>query len=268
MSEPIDSDSTYGTYDAQASTNYGVRGTRQLNNRNKNTPMRKEYYASGINDIGWWYDYDYKSPGLGLGDYTTEATQDDISQIHTIYSFYVRESVATFLRQPPPLESLISSFREIQSRGLPYRVAIDTTGKVLGYGYLAPFNGTRMAYAPTVEVSLYVHPEYTSKGVGSRLLSSILESVESEAGVWHRACEHKEYESHVQVIPEDEGRVCSIIACMAVDTTGKENGEGLRKWYEQRGFVERGRLKNVGYKQGRWIDTVYLQYSVRRDGNL
>lgn len=140
-----------------------------------------------------------------------EATQDDISQIHTIYSFYVRESVATFLRQPPPLESLISSFREIQSRGLPYRVAIDTTGKVLGYGYLAPFNGTRMAYAPTVEVSLYVHPEYTSKGVGSRLLSSILESVESEAGVWHRACEHKEYESHVQVIPEDEGRVCSIM---------------------------------------------------------
>lgn len=214
-----------------------------------------------------------------------EATQDDISQIHTIYSFYVRESVATFLRQPPPLESLISSFREIQSRGLPYRVAIDTTGKVLGYGYLAPFNGTRMAYAPTVEVSLYVHPEYTSKCVGSRLLSSILESVESEAGVWHRACEHKEYESHVQVIPEDEGRVCSIIACMAVDTTGKENGEGLRKWYEQRGFVERGRLKNVGYKQGRWcdslsilwfslptdmrrIDTVYLQYSVRRDANL
>ncbi|GFF48806.1 phosphinothricin N-acetyltransferase [Aspergillus lentulus] len=195
-----------------------------------------------------------------------EATQDDLPQIHTIYSFYVRESVATFLRHPPPLESLISSFRDIQSRGLPYRVAINnTTGKVLGYGYLAPFNGTRMSYAPTVEVSLYVHPEYTSKGVGRRLLSSILESAESEAGVWHRAREHEDYETHVQVIPEDEGRVRSIIACMSVDTTGRENGEGLRRWYEQRGFVERGRLPNVGYKQGRWIDTIYLQYSVCRD---
>jgi L-amino acid N-acyltransferase YncA len=183
-----------------------------------------------------------------------EATQDDIPQIHAIYSFYVRESVATFLRHPPPLECLISSFQDIQSRGLPYRVAIDTTGKVLGHGYLAPFNGSRMSYAPTVEVSLYVDPEYTSKGVGSRLLSSILESVESEAGVWHRAREHEKYETHVQIIPEDECRVRSIIACMAVDITGKENGEGLRKWYEQRGFVERGRLKNVGYKMGRWYD--------------
>ncbi|KAF7117495.1 hypothetical protein CNMCM5793_006477 [Aspergillus hiratsukae] len=167
-----------------------------------------------------------------------EATQDDIPQIHTIYSFYVRKSVATFLRHPPPLDSLISSFQDIQSRGLPTRVAIDPTGKVLGYGYLAPFNGTRMSYAPIVEVSLYADPEYTSTGVGSRLLSSILQSVESEAGVWHR----------------DEGRVHSIIACMAVDTTGRENGEGLRKWYEQRGFVEKGRLKNVGYKMGRWYD--------------
>ncbi|RHZ73702.1 hypothetical protein CDV55_107790 [Aspergillus turcosus] len=191
-----------------------------------------------------------------------EATQDDISQIHAIYSFYVRESVATFLRHPPPLQSLISSFQDIQSRRLPYRVAIDTTGKVLGYGYLAPFNGTRMSYAPTVEVSLYVDPEYTSQGVGSCLLSSILDSVESEAGVWHRACEHTEYKTHVQIIPEDEGRVRSIIACMAVDTTAKENGDGLRKWYERHGFVERGRLKNVGYKMGRWIDTVYLRYSV------
>jgi phosphinothricin acetyltransferase len=186
-----------------------------------------------------------------------ETTQDDISQIHTIYSFYVRESVATFLRHPPPLESLISSFRDIQSRGLPYRVAVDTTGKVLGYGYLAPFNSTRMSYAPTVEMSLYVHPEYTSKGVGSRLLSSILESVESEEGVWHRAREHESYETHVQIIPEDEGRVRSIIACMSVDTTGEENGEGLRRWYEQRGFVERGRLKNVGYKKGRWYNSFH-----------
>jgi hypothetical protein len=84
MSEPIDSDSTYGTYDTQASTNYGVRGSRQLNNRNnKNKPIRKEYYASGINDIGWWYDYDYKSPGLGLGDYTTSATEAPVERSTT-----------------------------------------------------------------------------------------------------------------------------------------------------------------------------------------
>jgi hypothetical protein len=75
-SEPIDSDSTYGTYDEQASTNYGVRGTRRLDDdNNKDRPMRKEYYASGINDIGWWWDYDYKTPGLGMRDYTTSATE-------------------------------------------------------------------------------------------------------------------------------------------------------------------------------------------------
>jgi phosphinothricin acetyltransferase len=51
--------------------------------------------------------------------------------------------------------------------------------------------------------------------------------------------------------------VRSIIACMSVDTTGEENGEGLRRWYEQRRFVERGRLKNVGYKKGRWYSAFH-----------
>ncbi|RHZ64904.1 uncharacterized protein CDV56_103086 [Aspergillus thermomutatus] len=79
MSDPIDSDSTYGTYDVEASTDYGVRGTRRLND-NKNTPRRKEYYASGINDCGWGYDYDYESTGLGLGDYTTSAAEAPVER--------------------------------------------------------------------------------------------------------------------------------------------------------------------------------------------
>ena len=42
------------------------------------------------------------------------------------------------------------------------------------------------------------------------------------------------------------------MAVMAVDTDGPEEGEKLRKWYVERGFVERGRLEKIGFKKGRW----------------
>ncbi|KAL1960664.1 hypothetical protein VTO42DRAFT_7243 [Malbranchea cinnamomea] len=57
-------------------------------------------------------------------------------------------------------------------------------------------------------------------------------------------------------------RIRNLLAVMAVDTDGKGGGEGLRDWYVKRGFVERGRMKEVGFKNGRWIDTIYLQYNL------
>ncbi|OJJ44394.1 hypothetical protein ASPZODRAFT_135217 [Penicilliopsis zonata CBS 506.65] len=183
------------------------------------------------------------------------ATSDDIPHVHAIYKHYVLETVMTFQQTPPPVESTLSKFQDITWRGLPYLVAVEQ-GKVVGYTYLSPFRGTMLSYAPTVELSLFVHREYTSKGAGSRLLSSVLAIVDSEEGVAHLAREPTGLVDSALSAP-----VRNVIACMALNTDGKERGEGLRRWYEDRGFEERGRLKNVGFKKGKWIDTVYLQYT-------
>jgi GNAT superfamily N-acetyltransferase len=199
------------------------------------------------------------------------ATEDDIPQVHAIYSHYVRETVLTFMQTPPPLASMIAKFRTNTTvRGLPYLVAVDdketTAAKVLGYTYLSPFRGTMLSYGPTVELSLFLDPAHRFRGLGTRLLSALLSMLGpypynnndkeysdstralSIDGVRHLVVEHEGYPDSVVIA---SAPVRNVIACMALDSEGKDGGEGLRRWYEERGFVERGRLKGVGFKKGR-----------------
>jgi L-amino acid N-acyltransferase YncA len=182
------------------------------------------------------------------------ATENDIPQVHTIYSHYVANTVLTFMQTAPPLQSMLDKFKNNTGNtrsGLPYLVAVDTDTEktVLGFAYLSPFRGTMFSYGPTVELSLFLSPEYTHKGIGSYLLTELLSKLQDNKPL-HRAVEHAGYKSHESV--SDPMPVRNIIACMALDPEGRDQGEGLRKWYEQRGFVERGRLKSVGLKKGKW----------------
>ncbi|KAJ5555399.1 hypothetical protein N7535_007833 [Penicillium sp. DV-2018c] len=53
----------------------------------------------------------------------------------------------------------------------------------------------------------------------------------------------------------------NIIAVMAYDAMDPGNGDIYRKWFRKLGFYEKGQLWNVGRKMGRWIDTIYFQWS-------
>ncbi|KAL1877687.1 hypothetical protein Plec18167_004653 [Paecilomyces lecythidis] len=190
------------------------------------------------------------------------ATEADIPEVHAINTHYVTNTVVTFLQNPAPLSSTFSKFRDFTDRGLPFLVAVDDAKSagdtaqqqqtVIGYTYLSPFRGAMLSYGPTVELSLFVHKDHTSRGVGSVLLSALLEKIQG-GKVKHLAREHAGDPDHEVRAPDGGVPIRNVIACMALDTVdGKEGGEGLRKWYEKRGFAERGRLKSVGYKKGRW----------------
>lgn len=196
------------------------------------------------------------------------ATSSDLPQVHEIAAHYVRQTRLTFLQNPVSQTMIDTKFRDItESRGLPYLVAIakgEEGGQdvVVGYTYLSPYRGHMLSYGVTVELTLFVHPDHQSRAIGTKLLTAVIESAKAP-GVLHRARE---------VIVGDDGeentiwadgqgvRIRNILAVMAVDADGKDNGEALRKWYIKRGFVERGRMEKFGFKKGRWIDTVYLQY--------
>ncbi|KAJ5591835.1 uncharacterized protein N7459_002204 [Penicillium hispanicum] len=193
----------------------------------------------------------------------------DLPQIRAINTHYILHTSLTFMQAPPALHSYTAKWHDLMKRGLPYLVAVDSSHKtgegldlVLGYAYLSPFRGHLVSYAPTVELSLFVHPDYQSRSVGSNLLGALLRMV--------RAGDISNYCEELQHIPNatdsnqpgtDAIQVRSIIAVMAVDPEGKDGGDALRRWYIQRGFVERGRMVEVGFKRGHWIDTIYLQYS-------
>ena len=114
--------------------------------------------------------------------------------------------------------------------GLPYLVAA-VDGRITGYAYCAPWK-TRPAYRYTVEDSVYVAPDAVGMGVGGRLLDALLEDC-AAAGI---------------------REVIAVI----VDA----DANGSLTLHRRRGFVEAGRLERVGFKHGRWLDTVLLQKSL------
>jgi L-amino acid N-acyltransferase YncA len=157
-------------------------------------------------------------------------SRDDLRAISDIYAHHVRTGVATFeLTAPDPAEWL-RRFDAITAAGLPFLTAI-LNDEIAGYAYCAPWK-TRPAYRYTVEDSVYVAPRAVGRGVGGRLLDAVLADCAS-AGIRE-------------------------VIAVVVDADG---GASLAL-HRNRGFVDAGRLRSVGYKHGRWLDTVLLQRSL------
>jgi phosphinothricin acetyltransferase len=155
------------------------------------------------------------------------ALPDDIPAIHAIYSHHVLHGLASFEEEPPSATELRRRYDDVVARKLPYLVA-DFGGSVAGYGYCAPYR-TRSAYRYALEDSVYVRPDAQGRGVGSALLAELI-----------RRCEALGYRQLIAVIG-DSSHAASI---------------GL---HESQGFLRVGTLRSVGFKFGRWVDSVLMQ---------
>lgn len=155
------------------------------------------------------------------------ASEADLEAIAAIYGHHVRNSAATFELEAPDAQEMGRRRADIVQRGLPYFVA-EVGGKVAGYGYAGAYR-PRPAYRFTVEDSLYIHPERIGQGLGRLLLDRLIE-----------ACKQQGCRQMVAVIG-DSGNAASI---------------GL---HERFGFRKVGVLEGVGFKFGRWVDTVLMQ---------
>lgn len=171
------------------------------------------------------------------------ATTSDVPAINAIHAHYVLNTVITFLLEPLSDEAATAKYETITKEGLPYLVAVDGD-QVVGFTYVSPFRNAKGGYKHTVELSLFCHPESTSRGAGSALLAKIVDVVghpekyESDwiSGRW----------------ATEEGKASNIISCMSLDETGRKGGWALKEWYEKRGFEMGGHLKKVGKKFDRW----------------
>jgi L-amino acid N-acyltransferase YncA len=154
----------------------------------------------------------------------------DLDAIDEIYAHYVRTGVATFELTPPDRSEWLQRLQAVATHGLPFLTAI-LDGEVAGYAYCTPWK-TRPAYRHTVEDSVYVAPHALGRGVGGRLLGALLED-----------CARSGIREVIAVIVDADGA-----ASLAL--------------HRNRGFVDAGRLSAVGYKHGRWLDTLLLQRSL------
>ena len=155
------------------------------------------------------------------------ATSDDLPAIQEIYGYHVLHGLASFEEEPPPLEELRRRFDDVRSRGLPW-LAADFGGVLAGYGYCAPYRA-RSAYRYSLEDSIYVRQGSEGRGVGAALLGTLIER-----------CEALGYRQLVAVIG-DSANAASINLHVSF------------------GFLRAATLRSVGFKFGRWVDSVVMQ---------
>ena len=92
-----------------------------------------------------------------------------------IFAGYVLHSIATFVETPPSDEMWRDRIAEARSAGLPFLVA-EVDGAVEGFAHVTRFR-PHAAYRYTVEDSIYIAPEASGRGVGSRLLAGVLDGM-------------------------------------------------------------------------------------------
>lgn len=155
------------------------------------------------------------------------AEESDFDAIQRIYAHHVLHGLASFEEVPPDRADLERRWRDFTGRGLPWLVATDGSS-VLGYAYLSPYR-PRSGYRFSVEDSIYLRPGQEGRGIGQRLLSSLIESGTALG-----------YRQMIAVIG-DSGNRPSIAL------------------HERLGFRLVGTLRSIAFKNKRWVDSVLMQ---------
>src|SRR5581483_7540509 len=152
------------------------------------------------------------------------ATPSDIAAITRIYAHAVNFGTASFELEPPDEAEMGRRMQTLLDGGFPY-LAAESDGRLLGYAYAGPYR-PRRAYRFSVEDSIYVDPDVHRRGIGRALLRRLIEE-----------SERRGFRQMVAVIG-DSAQTASIELHRAL------------------GFRMIGAIENVGFKFGRWLDTV------------
>jgi L-amino acid N-acyltransferase YncA len=155
------------------------------------------------------------------------ATTADLPAITEIYDHAVRHGTATFELIPPDLAEMTRRFTALMDGGFPYLVAT-LEGRAVGYAYAGAYR-PRPAYRFTVENSVYLQPAIHRRGIGMQLLQRLI--MESE---------QRGYRQMIAVI-------------------GDSANAGSIGVHTRCGFQMIGTHPDVGFKFGRWLDTVMMQ---------
>lgn len=157
------------------------------------------------------------------------AEVEDGAAIAAIYAHHVLHGTATFDIEPRSIADTQSEIAGCGARGWPFLVA-EGEGKIVGYAYATQFRD-RPAYGSTCENSIYVHPDHLGRGVGKVLLGALL--VEAEAAGFRQM---------IAVVGGGEPASIALHGSL--------------------GFANAGRMRSVGRKFGRWLDTIYMQIAL------
>lgn len=104
----------------------------------------------------------------------------DATSIAEIYNYYISNTAVTFETESINAEDILNRISTVQSGNLPWLIAEDASGNVIGYAYATKWR-ERFAYRFSVEVTVYLSPTYTGNGVGSKLYNALFTELKSRS---------------------------------------------------------------------------------------
>ncbi len=153
--------------------------------------------------------------------------ESDLAAVTRIYGHHVETGLASFEEQAPDESEMHRRMTALIDGGYPYVVA-ELDGAVVGYSYAGPYRA-RPGYRNSVENTVYLVPQAQGKGIAKALLQAVID-----------ACTDRQFRQMVAIIG-DSDNAASI---------------GL---HSSLGFELVGILRGIGFKHGRWVDSVLMQ---------
>ena len=152
------------------------------------------------------------------------ATEADADALLAVYAPYI-ETPVTFEYTCPTAAEFAGRVRDI-SAAYPY-LALESDGRIIGYAY-AHRARERTAYDWLAELSVYLHPAHTGRGLGKRLYALLLDLLTMQG-------------------------IKTAMGCVAAPNPASE------ALHASLGFTLVGTSKCSGYKNGRWHDVLWYE---------
>jgi L-amino acid N-acyltransferase YncA len=151
----------------------------------------------------------------------------DAASIAEIYNLYILESTATFETEVISSDVICERIAKIQNDNLPWLVAEDDSGNVIGYAYASKWR-ERFAYRFSVEITVYLSPSVGGMGIGTKLYKALFRDLKR----------------------------CSIHSVIGGISLPNPSSIAL---HEKFGLKKVAHFKEVGLKFDKWLDVGYWQ---------
>jgi|SRR5215471_1462742 len=155
----------------------------------------------------------------------------DAPAVQAIYALFVTDTAISFETEVPDVAEIRRRI-EAQTNRYPWLV-FETDHRVVGYAY-ASAHRIRDAYRWSVDVSVYVIPEFHRRGIGRALYASLLDLLRRQGFV----------NAYAGIALPNESSVAL---------------------HESLGFTPIGTYRAVGFKFDRWHDVLWLHLRLRDD---
>ena len=158
-------------------------------------------------------------------------SKKDLRSALKIYNYYITNSYSNFEEKKLTFKDFYKNYKNIIDKKLPYLVALYDE-KVVGIAYLNKFR-EKSGYRFASENTIYIHKDHVNEGVGYKILKELINSSKKNMNIK------------------------SIVAVIS-----SIDSKGSLKIHKKLGFKKVGVLKKIGYKNKKWIDSIFLQKNV------